>query len=231
VRKGRAEEGREEGNKKRWPADPLLTVYSGPCGVWPSNSGCHATGGPLAAPGPPARSRGSAVGPPLLDPPLLAIISFPILTSSLARWTWDAARHLVSHTCETAVAGIPTMCRGDACTCTTPPAPGAMGRDAAVLDPLPAAVEGSHLHALHFVEGLHWPRLESGRCPMVPQEATTTFQVNLHSCENSSSRVWLGSRVQRFSTDSFSCGGMRCLHEPAACVHQCLGSGHRLRRP
>jgi hypothetical protein len=30
-----------------------------------------------------------------------------------------------------------------------------------VLDPLPAAVECSNLQALHFVERLHWPRLQS----------------------------------------------------------------------
>src|ERR1700722_19580479 len=43
---------------------------------------------------------------------------------------------------------------------TSPPL-GALGKDATVLDPLPAAVECSNLQALHFVERLHWPRLQS----------------------------------------------------------------------
>jgi hypothetical protein len=132
---------------------------------------------------------------------------------------WNA--HVGSHRCEAAVAGMPSVTSYPG---TTLPARGTVRRDAAVVDPLPAAVECSYLQALHFVECLHWSRLKVCRCPTVPQEATTAFQLKSQKCEIISTCVWLGSRVQWLSTPNFSWGRMRGLHERAACMQQMSGA-------
>lgn len=91
--------------------------------------------------------------------------------------------------------------------------------------PASSASRGASLLALN-------PRLS--RCPTVPQEATTTFQLNSHSRENISRRVWLGSRSQRFSTDRFSCGGcIVCMNLQLVCMmvrDHCMHYGWRQRR-
>jgi hypothetical protein len=56
---------------------------------------------------------------------------------------------------------------------STPPPLGALGKDTTVVDPLAAAVECSNLHALHFVERLHWPRLQSVGTRRSRRKATT----------------------------------------------------------
>jgi hypothetical protein len=229
----RGTEGQEKGGrwaiKRDGRQDPLFrTVDRGPCAVWPSNSGCHAASVLCRHRGPPDRS---------LDPVLTSRLLIRVAWRPLRRSLLETGSHRrclrfvapdrVSHGGEAAAARRARLCavahgprREEGCR-----GAGCAACRRRAFSPASSASRGASPLASN-------PRLS--RCPTVPQEATTTFQLNSHSRENISPRVWPGSRSQRFSTDRFSCGGcVVCMNLQLACMmvrDHCMHYGWRQRR-